>query len=100
MKIFDMDEADSFPDGVEDWWNFEMKEERQRKLHSLSEKVVAAYVDLFTFCHRQDDSNDKDHVHEYAKEIISLGMLYMEFQDAIRSREGDGNVFLIVGSIS
>ena len=29
-----------------------------------------------------------DHVQEYAKEVLSLGLFYLEFQDAIR--EGDG----------
>ena len=33
-------------------------------------------------------SKDDDHVRAYAKEILSLGLLFMEFKDAIR--EGDG----------
>ena len=29
-----------------------------------------------------------DHKQEYAKEVLTMGLFYMEFQDAIR--EGDG----------
>ena len=35
-----------------------------------------------------------DHVQEYAKDVLSMGLLYLEFQDAIR--EGDGQRVLVV----
>ena len=34
-------------------------------------------------------SKDKDHVRAYAKEVVSLGLLLMEFIDAIREGDGD-----------
>ena len=39
-----------------------------------------------------DESRDDDHVLSYARDVLTLGLLYMEFQDAIR--EGDGEHIL------
>ena len=37
---------------------------------------------------------DVDHVREYAKDVLSMGLLYSEFQDIIR--EGAGKRVLVV----
>ena len=37
---------------------------------------------------KQQSKDTLDHTLEYAKELLSLGLFYLEFQDAIR--EGDG----------
>ena len=87
-----MKSLDSFPNGVENEWSFGTKEEKLSKLHSLASEVVAL-VDLSIFdSNEHDNEGVKDHVHEYGKETLSLGLLYMEFQDAIR--EGDGESVL------
>ena len=35
-----------------------------------------------------DEARDDDHVLSYARDVLTLGLLYMEFQDAIRGRWG------------
>ncbi len=62
------------------------KQERKLILQSLSDVVVSEYVDLSAFA--QTKRTASDGVHGYAKELISLGLFYMEYSDAIR--EGDG----------
>ena len=56
--------------------------------------MLVRFVDLnLTFSEdvSEDDSNDVDTVHEYAKELndISLGLLLMNFNDAVREGDGD-----------
>ena len=88
MTNFDINSLDSFPEGIEDWI-LENKEERRKKLYSLTSEIISKFVDLSCFSiDHLEERNTGDHIHEYAKEIISLGVLYMEFQDGIR--EGDG----------
>ena len=61
-------------------------DERREILHSVA-SVINSFVDLSIFC-KQKECQDEDTVHAYACEVLSLGLLYAEFQDAIR--EGDG----------
>ena len=60
------------------------------------QKVVHKYVDISTPSYSLRPSNDKstvvDTVQEYARDTLSLGLLYMEFADTIR--EGDGSCIL------
>ncbi len=37
-------------------------------------------------------SKDDDHVCTYAKEVLSLGLLFMEFKDSIREVDGDRTI--------
>ena len=86
MKV---EHLQQFPDGIEDEWNLQTKEKRRKKLYSVASLILTKFVDLSTFETTDVGSGSRDYIHEYAKEIISLGVLYMEYQDAIR--EGDGN---------
>ena len=86
MRYLQMDSLDSFPVD-HDQWDFGTKEDRQCKLFSIASAIASAYFNL-SICSR-DTNENQDHVHEYAKEVLSLGLLYMEFRDAIK--EGDGN---------
>ena len=36
-----------------------------------------------------DESRNDDHVLSYTRDVLTLGLLYMEFQDAIREGDGD-----------
>ena len=54
-------------------------------LLSAVDKLLSHFVDL-KFCNRT--SPPEDHVHAYACEVLSLGLMLMEFNDAIK--EGDG----------
>ena len=56
--------------------------------YTLASEIVTKFVDLSVFSSENVQEDSTDHIYEYAKEVISLGLLYMEFQDSIR--EGDG----------
>lgn len=89
MKLFGMnslaDEPSStkhFPDG-----SSELTSKQRWKVLTLAiEELLSKFVDItYPVASKK---KDKDHVCAYAKEITSLGLLYMEFSDGIR--EGDG----------
>ena len=56
-------------------------------LDSVLEAIVSQYINL-SFP-STGSSSRADHVLEYTKETLSLGLLLLEFKDAIR--EGDGS---------
>ena len=58
------------------------KDEKKKWITKLSEKIASEYVDLSAF-NADRKVNHQDHVHEYAKELMSLGLFYMEYQGAI-----------------
>ena len=62
-----------------------------RELHKLVSRVVDLSI-IFSEDTTEDNGKETDTVYEYAKEVMSLGLLLMEFNDAIR--EGDGNRIL------
>ena len=53
--------------------------------------IIDGYVDV-TFGQDPKNAKDSDHVLSYACEVLTLGLLYLEFVDAIRS--GDGSRIL------
>ena len=58
-------------------------------LQAAADLLVHQFVDLsYTPRKTQKKRTGLDHKQEYAKEVLTLGLFYMEFQDAIR--EGDG----------
>lgn len=69
-------------------------EEKKDILQSVSKEVVLLYGANFISHDEDDDDDDEDEGHEndkgqcYATELLSYGLLYMEFSDA--TREGDG----------
>lgn len=65
-------------------WMYE-EEERKSMLLDVASKVVDAHVDM-AFDHSRE--KQPDCVYAYASEVLSLGLLYVEFHDAIK--EGDG----------
>ena len=94
MQVFGMPSLDSTPS------NTELFPEKAVELDSIQRRNVLLlavkellnrFVDL-SFTMNQQSKPDKmvehDHVQEYAKEVLSLGLLLMEFVDSIR--EGDG----------
>lgn len=97
MEVFDMTSMDSTPSTT--FFPKDMLKkstnERQQILTSAVQKVVSKYVDLSY--HTQEDNSAgeevaSDSVQEYAREVLSLGLLYFEFCDAIQ--EGDGSRIL------
>ena len=76
-----------------------MKDDRERLSTSMdvAKLIVEQHVDLSaTFSESQSNilPATSDGVHAYSFETLSLGLLFMEFKDAIR--EGDGNRVLRV----
>ena len=96
MKVLNMEILQQIPDGMADEWSLQTKKDRRKKLYSVASLILTKFVDLSTFENTNvGNGRSIDHVHEYAK-FISLGLLYMEYQDAIR--EGMETMCLIVGS--
>ena len=62
--------------------------EKQAFLYSITSSIIDEYVDLSLFDEDETRGQSSDSVYEYAKDVINLGLLYMELIDAIK--EGDG----------
>ena len=59
--------------------------DQQAALDSLVKSICRKFINI-SYPYRADDGSD--HVLKYATEVMSLGLLYLEFKDAVR--EGDG----------
>ena len=95
MKIMQMSSLNDFPDGIEDDWNIGTKEGRRKKLYSIASDVISRFLDISVFSGEgNDQSTNQDQIFEYAKEVFSVGLLYMVFQDGIR--EGNGELVVNV----
>lgn len=96
MEILGMSSIDDIPSsGViqspDEVW-FKDDNEREAILEEVSSLVVEQYVDLSTIFSSPRNEHlpaTTDHVNAYTCETLSLGLLFLEFKDAIR--EGDGN---------
>lgn len=66
--------------------------QRNKILLLACDKIVSRYINL-DYCNakKQSKTSDPNHdsIHAYACEVLSLGMLVMKFQDAIREGDGD-----------
>ena len=87
MKAFELDSLDATPQSSQfqgDFLSTSPTERRKIFLSSVNELLSdRTYQFAVGKC-----INDNDSVYTYAKELLSLGMLYLELLDAIR--EGDG----------
>ena len=87
MQVFkmssldDMPSSDYFPEGCTQL----SPKERWNVLQLAIVEITEQFVDIN---YPSSTSKDDDHVRAYAKEVLSLGLLFIEFKDAIR--EGDG----------
>lgn len=68
------------------------KSGRSRVFIEAVGKIVKEYTHNFKIGHYEKNLSNSDRVLAYAKELLTLGLLYMEFVDAIH--EGDGNRIL------
>jgi len=59
----------------------------------IAQQVVSRLVDLSVGFASQSDKTSKDHVFEYTREVVSLGLLFLDFRDAIK--EGDGGCIML-----
>ena len=86
MKTFSMKEADNrpvFPSDVS-------TETKSAVIQSAVKAILSNFVDLSFPAKSISKKRTKslDHVHEYGKDVLTMGLLFLEFKDAIR--EGDG----------
>ena len=98
MTLFEVSDVDSEP-ASQHYFPIESQKlpppERKLVLLNATGALVDKHVDLsFDIPTRKNDSSiakkcDHDAVVEYASEVLTLGLLLLEFEDAIR--EGDGN---------
>ena len=65
---------------------------RHDTLMDIASNIVKAHVDLSTtFC---ENTSNNSSVYEYTREVISLGLLLLDYKDAVR--EGDGDRIMIM----
>ena len=91
LKMLKMEEVNDTPsqDVIPNAENVWMQPSDQRKgvLDEICHQLVDWFVD-FSFS-QPSSSNTTDKIEEYGKQLLSIGLFYLEFCDAIR--EGDGN---------
>lgn len=66
-------------------------------LQAVATSIIDATVDLsviFSDDVELDSTITRDHIREYACEVTSLGLLFMNYKDAIR--EGDGSRVMMI----
>lgn len=86
MEIFGMESLSDSPDPLLFPPGNSDKSVRSVVLQSGVKAIMSQYVDLNYPAQKQDKV---DHIQEYAKEVLTLGLFHLEFHDAVR--EGDGN---------
>lgn len=86
LKEIEIDDFDS-----QSLW-MKSKDERKQILLSIATKIVNKFVDFSYPAISSDSRAANDGVLNYAKQIMSLGLFYSEYADAIK--EGDGNRIL------
>ena len=90
MHHFQMKNPDDMPVHPllhSDLW-LESKEKRKDALDNVTKEIALSCIDIFAH-HNLEDDIEGDHVMRYAVEVLSQGLLYMEFSDSIREGDGD-----------
>lgn len=90
MKYLGMSSMNDQPSSSiisQDVW-MEDDEERKRILHDISSAIVDLHVDLATVF-KSDERAQEGTAYDYACEVISLGLLYLDIQDLVREGDGD-----------
>lgn len=89
MTILEMNSNDDIPVHpllTEDLWA-KPAEIRKEVIDEVTKQLCLSFVDIFAYYDQEDDV-DGDDVKRYAMQVLSQGLLFMEFVDGIR--EGDG----------
>ena len=89
MKIFGMSKIDDKPDEK----LFPSDTDNPAIiLKEAVKKILSLFVDLSFPVEVKKRSKSMDHVHEYGKDVLTMGLLLLEFKDLIRY--GDGERYL------
>ena len=85
LEAFQMGYIDEYPQHMEDWIVSDI-EKRKQVMSSLCDKIISKFV---RFSYAYEGSHIKNSpVLEYAVQLLSSGLFYFEYHNAIR--EGDG----------
>lgn len=87
MLEFGLDSIDGTPNS-EVFINKDFSEGTPSQRKTIFMVGISKVGEKYLFPFGKAAKKESDHVHAYAKELLSLGLLYMEFCDGIR--EGDG----------
>ena len=72
---------------------FQQGKEKPNTLVSfIKDNLIEKFVDMTWPCTSESDPSQQDYIRNYASEVITLGLFYKEYNDAIR--EGDGERIL------
>ena len=83
MKTFGMKKIDNKPDEN----MFPSDTEKSEVLQVAVKKMLTDFVDLSFPVKPKKRSHSMDYVHEYGKDALTMGLLYIEFKDTIREGE-------------
>ena len=94
MKLLGISELDESPQNIfdETSWMATSKDRRE-VFYSFCKQVIDQYVCL-TILSKPQTHQNTDHVQEYMKEVMTLGILYLNYKDSVR--EGDGLRVLLI----
>lgn len=84
MKVFKMKKIDDKPDEK----LFPLDSESPTVLQDAVKKIVSQFVDLSFPVKVKKRSKSMDHVLEYGKDILTMGLLLLEFKDTIKHGAG------------
>ena len=91
MEVFKMDSLDGepcvdfFPQDV-----FELDTEQKKDILATAvRKIVDKFVNMCIVHDKDEKRKEVDGVYEYACEMLTLGLLWLEFTDCIREGDGD-----------
>jgi hypothetical protein len=92
MDFLNMQSLNDLPSCLSQLLLDEDVEVRRHKFHLKVEEMLSKYFNISAF--DKDEIDDDDKVRAYAKEVLSLGVLLLEFKDSVR--EGDGERLMSV----
>ena len=93
MNFFNMQSlSDGLPSCLSQLLLEENFEIRRHKFHLAVGNMISKHFNISSF--DKEDEEDDDKVRAYAKEVLSLGVLLLEFKDSVQ--EGDGERLLLV----
>ena len=65
------------------------RKERSAVLDSAARMIISNFVDISFPKQRKNAPKNADHILEYAKETLTMGLIFLEFKDAVREGDGD-----------
>ena len=89
MEILGIKSMEEWPASIpEDIWLLD-KDERQEKMVSILSRITERYIDL-QYNKASSIFDGDDGVLKYVQQLLSIGSLYLEFADAIKTGDAWG----------